>query len=612
MNYKKILVTGGAGFIGSHTVDLLLKKGYKVVVLDNLQKRVHPNGKPKYLPKEIEFIKGDVSEPNVLLRALKGVDAVYHLAAYQDYMPDFSHFVHTNTESTALLFELILREKLPVKKIIFASSQAVAGDGKWKCTEHGEFWAEQRPIDQLENGEWEIKCPICGTASRNVLMTEDIARPITAYGASKYSIEVLANILGKKYDIPTVCMRYTYVQGPRNSIYNAYSGIARVFAMRILNKKAPVLYEDGLGLRDYVNVADVVRANLIALEDERANNEVFFVGGGKGYTGIEFAKTMLKVFKSDLEPQIPGVFRIGDTRSTVSSIRKLEKLGWKPKVSLEKSLEQYKNWLLEQGTIKDNSDAAFIQMSKSKVIRYVKRPMKGILLAGGMGTRLYPITRILNKHILPLYDRPMFYWPLETLIKSGITEIAVISGPPFGRQVKQLIQYFPKEKGIKIHYVVQSKPAGMPDAIAKCKKLFNGFNVMVIAGDNYYDSDFKDIVDSFKGGAVSFLREVKDPERYGVPVYKNLKLIQINEKPRHSMTNWAVTGPHIFDKNVFEFIDTLKPSQRGELEISDLNTMYLKRRELKLIKRNEIWGDAGTLNSLLSLSMMAKKHVKKQ
>lgn len=371
MEYRKILVTGGAGFIGSHTVDLLLKRGYKVKILDNLQKRVHPNGKPKYIPNDVEFIKGDVSNPVDLIKSLKGIDAVYHLAAYQDYLPDFSTFIHTNTESTALMFELILANKLPIKKIVFASSQSVAGDGKWRCSKHGIFWAEQRPVEQLNLGQWELKCPKCGKPSKHVLMTEDIAKPITAYGISKYSIELLADVLGKKYNIPTVCMRYTYVQGPRNSFYNAYSGIARVFAMRILNNKAPILFEDGQGLRDYINVSDVARANLLVLENQKANNQTFFVGGGKAYKGVDFAQTMIKVFKSKLEPQIPGIFRIGDTRSTVSSINKLKKLGWEPEVNLDKSLSQYRNWILEQGYIEDKSDIAMNNMIKQGVIRKV-------------------------------------------------------------------------------------------------------------------------------------------------------------------------------------------------------------------------------------------------
>ncbi len=368
-----VLVTGGAGFIGSHTVDMLLQKGYRVRILDILQPRVHPHGKPKYLPKEIEFIKGDVADYSTMFKALKGVSTVFHLAAYQDYLPDFSHFIHTNTESSALIFELILAKKLPVRKIVFASSQAVAGDGKWKCPTHGEFWAQQRPVSQLKRKEWEIKCPVCKKDCTNILMTEDIHRPITTYGISKYAIELLAQTLGKKYGIPTVCMRYTYVQGPRNSIYNAYSGILRVFAMRILNKKPPTLFEDGLGLRDYVNVTDVARANVLAMENNKANDKVFFVGGGKPYTGLEFAQTMLKVFDSPLEPQIPGIFRVGDTRSTVSDISTIGKLGWRPQKTLIQSLTEYKEWLLEQGQIKDVSDAAMARMIKQGVIQKVNQ-----------------------------------------------------------------------------------------------------------------------------------------------------------------------------------------------------------------------------------------------
>lgn len=373
MKYKKILVTGGAGFIGSHTVDLLLERGYHVRILDNLQQRVHPKGRPDYIPKEVEFIKGDVADPKALMTGLRGVDTVYHLAAYQDYMPDFSHFIHTNTESSALIFELILQHKLPIKKIIFASSQAVSGDGKWKCPTHGKFWAEQRPLAQLERGEWDLKCPKCGKKTQNVLMTEDIAKPISAYGISKYSIELLANVLGKKYNIPTVCMRYTYVQGPRNSIYNAYSGIARVFAQRIINNKRPILFEDGLGLRDYVSVFDVARANILVLEKDLTNNKVFFVGGGKAYTNLELAKTMLKVFNSKLAPEIPGIFRVGDTRSTVSSIKALQKLGWNPTITLQESMQQYREYLENLGHIEDRSDEALEKMIKLRIIRKIKK-----------------------------------------------------------------------------------------------------------------------------------------------------------------------------------------------------------------------------------------------
>lgn len=238
--------------------------------------------------------------------------------------------------------------------------------------------------------------------------------------------------------------------------------------------------------------------------------------------------------------------------------------------------------------------------------------MKGIVLAGGLGTRLYPITKVLNKHILPLYDRPMFFWPLKNLIDSGITEIAVVSGPPFGIQVKKMIKDLPKVKNVKVHYIFQPKPSGMPDAISKCRKIFKGSDIIVIAGDNYYNSNFKKEVSTFTTGAISFVRKVKDPKRYGVPIYKNLKLIRIDEKPNNPKTNWVITGPHLFDKDVFKFIDTLKPSKRGELEIADLNTIYIKNNKLKLIKRNDLWGDSGTFDSLLEIATIAKNYVKPQ
>jgi dTDP-L-rhamnose 4-epimerase len=253
----RVLVTGGAGFIGSWTVDLLLERGYQVRILDNLQPRVHPHGRPPWVPKEAGFIQGDVADPEDLARALAGVDFVFHLAAYQDYMPDFSQFIHTNAESAALLFELI----------VFASSQAVCGEGRYLCTQHGEMTPGPRPLEQLRLGEWEIKCPHCGEAMEPLLIGEATVSPGTAYGISKYAIELLADRLGRRYGIPTACMRYTYVQGARNSFYNAYSGIARRFALRLLHGLPPVVYEDGRQLRDYVNVRDVARANLLVMED---------------------------------------------------------------------------------------------------------------------------------------------------------------------------------------------------------------------------------------------------------------------------------------------------------------------------------------------------------
>lgn len=395
-------MTGGAGFIGSHTVDLLLEKGYKVRILDNLQSRVHPRGKPAYLPPEAEFIKGHVANRDDLHQALQGMDYVFHLAAYQDYMPDFSTFIHTNAESAALLFELIVSDRkcYPVRKIVFASSQAVCGEGRylcpscaghpvptiheqlsdvnhWRCAVHNLQSAIRIPaprlLEQLRRGDWEIHCPECGVTMQPLLIDEATVSPGTVYGISKYAIELLADHLGRRYGIPTVCMRYTYVQGPRNSFYNAYSGICRRFALRLLHGLPPICYEDGQQLRDYLNVRDVARANLLVLEDDRANYEVFNVGGGRALTVLEFAYIMLEKFGSDLEPLVPGEFRLGDTRHTVSDISKLRALGWEPTIPVEQSVEEYIAWISEQRGTKEYLEEAERVMREQNVIQRVEK-----------------------------------------------------------------------------------------------------------------------------------------------------------------------------------------------------------------------------------------------
>lgn len=373
------LVTGGAGFIGSHTVDLLIQRGYKVRVLDSLQPRVHPRGKPDWVPDQVEFVQGDVSKREDLERALESVVAVFHLAAYQDYLPDFSRFIHTNTESTALLFELIVSDphRFPIRKIVFASSQSVAGEGSYRCYRHGVIHPGPRSIEQLRHGDWELKCPRCDSYLEPVLISEEVSNPHTAYGISKYAIELLADRLGRRYGIATACMRYTYVQGPRNSFYNAYSGIARRFAMRIINGMPPVVYEDGRQLRDYVNVRDVARANVMVMEMQQANFGVFNVGGGQKVTVLEFARLMLEVMGSNLEPCVAGEFRLGDTRHTVSDISRMRSLGWEPKFPVEQNVKEYVEWLQQQSLSKEYLLEAEQVMRASGIVQSISFPLAG-------------------------------------------------------------------------------------------------------------------------------------------------------------------------------------------------------------------------------------------
>lgn len=370
---KKVLVTGGAGFIGSHTVDLLIERGYDVRILDNLQSRVHPRGRPGYLHPSAEFIQGNVADRADLGKALAGVKYVMHLAAYQDYLPDFSTFIHTNTESSALLFELIVEQRLHVEKIVFASSQSVSGEGRYHCPQHATIYPESRGIEQLKRGEWEILCPECHEEMTPLLIDERTVHPHTTYAISKYAIELLAQNLGRRYGIPTACMRYTYVQGSRNSFYNAYSGIARRFALRLLHGLAPLCYEDGQQLRDYINVRDVARANVLVMEDPRANFGVFNAGGGRAVTVLEFAQIMIREFGADVVPLVPGQFRVGDTRHTISDNSRLNALGWHPSIPVEQNVREYVAWMREQQDTAEYLEEAERVMREQGVIQQVER-----------------------------------------------------------------------------------------------------------------------------------------------------------------------------------------------------------------------------------------------
>jgi len=368
----KVLVTGGAGFIGSHTVDLLLARGYQVRVLDSLQPRVHPLGKPAWLAGDAEFQQGFAENREDLGRALEGVDAVFHFAAYQDYMQDFSAFLRVNAESTALLYERIVERRLPVRKVVVASSQAVAGEGKYECRDHGVVYPGPRPLEQLERGDWEVKCPRCGGDLRPLEIDESVARPHTAYGISKLAAELLAVSLGRRYGIPSVALRYTYVQGPRNSFYNAYSGACRIFSLRLLAGLPPVVYEDGQQLRDFLDVADVARANLLALEDPRADDGVFNVGPGRAMTVLEFARVVVKAAGASLEPVITGEFRAGDTRHTVSDVTALQSLGWRAEIPIEQTVGRYLEWIRGFSNTRQYLEAAERAMRAGQVIRKVR------------------------------------------------------------------------------------------------------------------------------------------------------------------------------------------------------------------------------------------------
>jgi dTDP-L-rhamnose 4-epimerase len=365
----KILVTGGAGFIGSHLADRFLREGWSVRVLDSLQPRVHPYGKPKHLSREVEFIKGDVRNRSDWEMALEGVDCVSHQAAYQDYVPEYSEFSSTNVVGTAMLFEVIAARQLAVQRVVVASSQAVYGEGQFTCPEHGTILPMPRSIEQLEQAQWEVHCPECGYVIPPALLDESCPNPLSAYGTSKYAQEITALKLASALGIPCVALRYSITQGPRQSLSNQYSGIARIFALKLMRNEAPIAFEDGLLQRDYVHVQDVVDANWLVMNDARANGHAYNVGSGTPTTVLEYARRLAAKMGKDIEPLVPGIFRLGDARHSVSSVERLCQLGWKSRRSLDRIIEDFLHWVEAQGSLDQFKSNAHDELLKVKVLR---------------------------------------------------------------------------------------------------------------------------------------------------------------------------------------------------------------------------------------------------
>lgn len=234
--------------------------------------------------------------------------------------------------------------------------------------------------------------------------------------------------------------------------------------------------------------------------------------------------------------------------------------------------------------------------------------MKGIILAGGKATRLRPLTAITSKQLLPVYNKPMIYYPIETLVKAGITDILIIIAPDYSGHFLNLLGDG-KQFGAHFSYAVQKEPKGLADAFIIGEDFIDDDNVTMILGDNIFDKDFSQEIKNFKGGAMVFAKQVKDPERFGVVEFdKDMKAISIEEKPQHPKSNYAVVGLYTFDNRVVEYAKNLKPSARGEIEVTDLNNIYLKNGEMRVNLFDSLWEDAGTFDSLLEVAnIMAQK-----
>ncbi len=363
-----ILITGGAGFIGSHTADALLKDGHQVRVLDVLRPPVHPSRQwPVYLAPAVEKIRGDVRKRRDWEKSLEGIDVVFHFAAYQDYLPDFATFYDVNCTGTALLYQVAVMQRMPIKRVIIASSQAVYGEGPYRCRQHEKVYPPGREGTELKKGNWEPLCPHCKRKLEKLWAKEiDELHPHNAYAMSKRAQEELALQLGTRYDIETVVLRYSIVQGPRQSPFNPYSGALRIFAMSMREGKRPPIYEDGAQLRDFVNIHDVVAANLLTLTEQHAAGSIMNVGGGTAVSVNALYTLVARAVGTTETPRSSGKikYRIGDTRHALSNISKLSALGWKPTHTVDESVNEYVAWISQIPV-----EAQFLNRARRKMER---------------------------------------------------------------------------------------------------------------------------------------------------------------------------------------------------------------------------------------------------
>lgn len=347
---KKVLITGGAGFIGSHLADELLEKGYYVRALDNLSEQVHgkKRGRPDYLSPHVELVTGDVRDPRKVKEALNGIDAVYHYAAMVGVgqsMYEIREYTDVNNIGTAVLLEAL--SKHPVEKLVVASSMSIYGEGLYKGADGLVTAGVERGLEQLKNGSWEM-----ADAKGNILTpcaTPETKTPSlsSVYALSKYDQERMCLLIGKAYNIPTVALRFFNVYGTRQSLSNPYTGVLAIFASRLMNDNPVLIFEDGNQKRDFVSVLDIARASRLAMETPEAAYEVFNIGSGRAYTINEIAGKLSEILKKEhITPEVWGKYRVGDIRHCFADISKASAiLGYEPKVSLEQGLIELAGWL---------------------------------------------------------------------------------------------------------------------------------------------------------------------------------------------------------------------------------------------------------------------------
>ncbi|MBI2143984.1 SDR family NAD(P)-dependent oxidoreductase [Candidatus Woesearchaeota archaeon] len=370
---QKVLVTGGAGFIGSFIVDELVRDGHAVRVFDSLEPQIHgPAGKiPDYLNKseKVEFVRGDVLDYGAFREAVKDVDVVFHEAArvgVGQSMYEVSRYVDTNTNGTANLLNILANEKHSVKKVLVAASMSSYGEGAYTCSKCGPVSPELRSEKQMSQRKWELSCSGCGSILMPVPASESkLLQPTSVYAITKATQEDLVLCVCRAYGIPAVSLRYFNVYGPRQSLSNPYTGVAAIFMSRIKNGSPPIIFEDGMQSRDFVSVHDIAAANMLAMKSGAADYGIFNVGTGRPITIMAVAEAIARIYGKSIKPTVTNNYRKGDVRHCFADISRIKsRLGFEPKVSFEDGMRELISWA-DKASAVDMVDKATTEL-KSK------------------------------------------------------------------------------------------------------------------------------------------------------------------------------------------------------------------------------------------------------
>jgi dTDP-L-rhamnose 4-epimerase len=359
--HMKTLVTGGAGFIGTHLVRELVARGDEVVVLDSLEEQVH-NGSDPDLPEGVELIVGDVGDPALADRALAGAERVVHLAAAVGVGPsmyEIARYTELNTMATARFLERVVAQRPMTTRLVVASSMSIYGEGEYVCDAHGPQAPGPRPEEQLLAQEWELVCPRCRSSLRPVPTSE--AKPVlptSIYAINKRDHEEMCLVTGGAYGIPTVALRFFNVYGPGQALSNPYTGVAAIFASRLLNGRPPIVFEDGAQSRDFIHVSDIVAGILLALESEEAPGHAINLGTGVSTDVDTVARVLSSGIGVEIDPEHNGQYRAGDIRHCFADISRAERLlGFRPRVAFADGMSALVEWLEGQQAVDRVDDA---------------------------------------------------------------------------------------------------------------------------------------------------------------------------------------------------------------------------------------------------------------